>query len=561
MSNIETRGFKVSPAIIVNLIKAQAGSCGKAVAECQMNSIDAGANRISISVDKAGMRIVDDGHGFRTRDEILACFEVFGFDHSEHKREFGRFGLGRGQLWNYASTVWRSNEFALHVDVRNKGLDYDLESGLELVQGVTIEAKFYQALDEVGLLELTRDIKRLCKYSAVPVELNGVVVSEDPSTKKWDFEDEDCYIKITEGSHLAVYSQGLFVTDIYVGSIGVSGTVITKRGRALVLNMARNDILRAECELFGRIQKQCSKIAAALRGKEKAKRLTNDDRAYMASQTANPENIGLLEQKIFTLTNGRHLSFHQLVAGSGLAAAPSGDRIAEKIMRSGSVRVLSEATLDRFNCATIEELVTTLTDRLELANSEKPDHTLDYKLRLIRRTKWYAKLADVPAYAEIHNSVIPEKDLTKQQRAILWALADVSPVAKGAVERRQNGGVGLGGRYTEVRQLRMATSDGCEAFTDGRTYIAITDEVAEAAVKQGLSGWYRLAAVLVHEYLHDSDDTGSHSHDMEFYEVFHDVMLDSTDALMNAAMKAMRYYTKKIDKLTIKQARQLDLAS
>lgn len=560
MSNIETRGFKVSPAIIVNLIKAQAGSCGKAVAESLMNSIDAGASKVCITVDKKGMSIVDNGHGFRTREEILACFEVFGFDHSEHKREFGRFGLGRGQMWNYASTVWRSNEFALHVDVRNKGLDYDLESGLEPVRGVTIEATFYTALDEVGLLELNRDIKRLCKYSAVPVELNGVVVSEDPAAKKWDFEDEDCYIKITEGSHLAVYSQGLFVTDIYAGTMGVAGTVITKRGRALVLNMARNDILRAECELFGRIQKQCAKIAAARRGKEKAKRLTNDDRAYMAAQTANPENIELLEQKIFTLTNGRHLSFSQLVAGAGLAAAPSGDRIAEKIMRSGQVRVLAEATLDRFNCATIEELVTALIDRLELANSEKPDHMLDYKLRLIRRTTWYPQLADVPAYAEINNAVIPYKDLTKQQQAILHALDDASRVSKDAVEMRQNGGVSLGG-WTAPRKLRLATSEGCEAFTDGRSYIAIVDEVAEAAVKQGLSGWFRLTALLVHEYLHDSDDTGSHSHDQEFYEVFHDVMLDSTDALMKAAIKAMRYYTKSTGKLTINQARELDLAS
>src|SRR5690606_15477247 len=121
--SIENRQFSVAPSIIKHLIKSQAGSLGKAILECVQNSIDAGASRVDITLTTDTVRIVDDGHGLRSRDEVLACFEVFGFDHSEHEREFGRFGLGRGQLWAWASTHWRTHAFDLDVDVRERGLD------------------------------------------------------------------------------------------------------------------------------------------------------------------------------------------------------------------------------------------------------------------------------------------------------------------------------------------------------------------------------------------------------------------------------------------------------
>lgn len=73
----ETHEFTVEPSIIMHLILSQAGSCGKAVLECVMNSIDAGANAIHIEVDSEKMTLADDGHGLRSRDEILAVFKRF----------------------------------------------------------------------------------------------------------------------------------------------------------------------------------------------------------------------------------------------------------------------------------------------------------------------------------------------------------------------------------------------------------------------------------------------------------------------------------------------------
>ena len=84
-----TRKFTVAPDIIYSLIKAQAGTLAKSVGECVMNSIDAGAGEITISVTQHKLVISDNGRGLTTREEIEQCFEVFGFEHKETDRVFG----------------------------------------------------------------------------------------------------------------------------------------------------------------------------------------------------------------------------------------------------------------------------------------------------------------------------------------------------------------------------------------------------------------------------------------------------------------------------------------
>lgn len=84
----ERQTFTVSPHIIYSLIKAQAGTLAKAVLECIMNSVDAGATSLQISVTSTGLEVIDDGKGFRSREEIEACFGVFGFEQKEGDRTY-----------------------------------------------------------------------------------------------------------------------------------------------------------------------------------------------------------------------------------------------------------------------------------------------------------------------------------------------------------------------------------------------------------------------------------------------------------------------------------------
>ena len=87
----EKRKFSVHANIIYNLVSAQAGTLSKAVLECVMNSVDAGAKRVDIAVDADGVKISDDGQGFRSKAEIEQFFEVFGFPHEEGERIYGQF--------------------------------------------------------------------------------------------------------------------------------------------------------------------------------------------------------------------------------------------------------------------------------------------------------------------------------------------------------------------------------------------------------------------------------------------------------------------------------------
>lgn len=86
----------------------------------------------------------------------------------------------------------------------------------------------------------------------------------------------------------------------------------------------------------------------------------------------------------------------------------------------------------------------------------------------------------------------------------------------------------------------------------------MVDSVAADMMKQGLPGFMRLAHLLVHEYLHDTEDSGSHAHDLEFMETFHDIVLDQGDALFAAASYGFKLMLKETTKVSRREAKQLD---
>jgi hypothetical protein len=114
------------------------------------------------------------------------------------------------------------------------------------------------------------------------------------------------------------------------------------------------------------------------------------------------------------------------------------------------------------------------------------------------------------------------------------------------------------GAMTAKRELILGRGEGIDAYTDGQTYVAVVDEVAEAVMRQGLPGFMRLAHLLVHEYLHDTEDSGSHAHDLEFMETFHDIVLDQGEVLFAAASYGFKLMVKEATKASRREAKQLD---
>jgi hypothetical protein len=90
-----------------------------------MNEIDAKATTIDIRInnDLRNITVAGDGIGFTSIDDIDKLFGCFGFNHNtqeekQRQRDFGRFGLGRGQIFAFGRTDWKTNEFGMTVDLK-----------------------------------------------------------------------------------------------------------------------------------------------------------------------------------------------------------------------------------------------------------------------------------------------------------------------------------------------------------------------------------------------------------------------------------------------------------
>ncbi len=59
-------------------------------------------------------------------------------------------------------------------------------------------------------------------------------------------------------------------------------------------------------------------------------------------------------------------------------------------------------------------------------------------------------------------------------------------------------------------------------------------------MKRGIGGFSAIANVLVHEYLHEDSDLGSHQHDAHFYERYHELTCGEGGILNQAVYCGMR---------------------
>jgi hypothetical protein len=124
---MEQRQLTVHPAILYSIIKSQAGSLSKALLEAVMNAVDAGATKCSIKLDSSSFEVKDNGKGFSSRQEILDFFETFGTPHTEGDARYGKFRMGRGQMFSFGINTWQTGHFTMVVDIKGKGLDYSLK--------------------------------------------------------------------------------------------------------------------------------------------------------------------------------------------------------------------------------------------------------------------------------------------------------------------------------------------------------------------------------------------------------------------------------------------------
>jgi hypothetical protein len=527
--------FELDPQIIHHIIYSQAGSIGKAIIELLMNSVDASATSVQLSISREGFTCRDDGNGFACRDDVLRYFGRFGTPHQEGDATYGRFRLGRGQIMAHASTVWQSHDWQMTVDTRVMGYSYELDNLPESVTGCRITGVWYEPLSDAEYMSAVQEIRDLVRYTPISVELNGRIITRDPSAEKWDFEDEFAYYRAREDGAVSIYNQGVLVRHDPAHLWGAGGLIVSKQ--ALGLNVSRTEILRKTCPVWKAIAKQFGKMAEAINARlgEHRKTEARREKSARALLCGDPKMMEIFrrEEVITILPGKRHVSLNDFLRkahshGGTIAVIEDGFDVpkGEAIARLNKIQLVHPQTLDRFGCYGPEdfrESLERITDHLQA----------DIEQRGVR--EWGQEWMHAPALAAFsvlrdafveRMQIVSEKDvLDKETRrawiALRWCL-------------QQYAGACAGGRmYSDGRlhwddehrmSILLGDSNSAEAWTDGKSYIAITVEIVQRLKTEPLKAAAYIFGLIEHEIAHQGDSLDC-GHDEAFYQRYHDISI------------------------------------
>lgn len=366
----ENRSFRMHPALLWSVIQSQAGTPEKALLEAIMNAVDANATHCDITIDAKGYVVSDDGRGFQSRTEIEEFFETFGTPHKEGDATYGKFRMGRGQLFAFSTTLWRSGCFSMDVDIKNRGLSYDLQTNQDVVPGCTITGQWYERFDLAEVIRVTHDLSQLAHWMQITINVNGKKINKLASEQTWSIETDDAYIATKSAGGLAVYNLGALVRIYPAHQFGLSGTIVSKQ--RLQVNFARNDILLSECLVWKRIRRELDKMCGKL---TKKKTLYDFERDAIAHRFARGEiafaevvSIGLVKD-----VSGNKRTLRELGNAEKLCLAPDQKdwAIGERIMNQKLAFVINSQTLHRFNVDTPEELLVLLKLRTNISAEDE----------------------------------------------------------------------------------------------------------------------------------------------------------------------------------------------
>ena len=544
----ETRRFGMHANLLYDVITKQAGTLQKAILEGVMNGVDADATRISITLNPERVVIEDDGKGFADRSEIKNFFETFGTPHEEGDATYGRFRMGRGQMFAFGKNSWSTNTFRMDVDIKGRGLDYDLREVSEQHPGCRIEIDLYDPLIPSEIDDIRRSMKEWVAYVDVPVELDGVVISNDPANEDWTIETDDAYYNISPTkTNLAVYNLGVLVMKVHAGRYGVGGKVVSKE--RLDVNFARNDVT-SSCPVFSRIKAELKKHSN--QETKKTRKLTDAQRHYICEQISSATiTLEDLKKPVLTEIEGRQVSLESLTNGlwknnGNLLVAKKGDRFAIRVKQQGIALCLATETMEALGCGSTQEVIDVLikaVDNIPMTD----DLSHGWRIRSLKSSLQDAKAVELDDYRHLvtkeYEPLEPAK-LPKSRKVLLDAVHKASFYVAHEM--------GVTGRH-----IMPGQSDLAHAWTDGTSTIWIeTRQLAQLG--RGYRGCARIAALLAHEYLHSGPDTETHEHDQEFHERFHDSVIDTdligraADAMMASLAVAARKDMKSPSKAVLK---------
>ena len=527
----ESRTFKMHDKLLLDVIKKQAGSIQKAVLEGVMNSIEAGASKVDVTVEPTQIKIVDDGRGFQSREEIKLFFETFGQPHTESEnKRWAQFRMGRGQLFAFGRNEWRTGPYIMRVDI-NHPLGYDLQPNPQSVKGCIITISLYEPLNDREIYSVVKEVGTFVKFVSIPVLVNGRQVNTPPEDRSWGTEtNDDAYISLTDGNDLAIYNLGVLVCRLPKYQFGVAGTIVTKK--RIEVNFARNDVIRS-CPVWKRIQTDIDQSDPVTRIRRK-RVLTDDERVSIIERICSGE---ISPNDAFSLPLFVDVSGHGWSTSSITRAkfatwsyASVGDLRGDKLIQTGTCLVLDENILRNFDV--------------------DPLRSIFQHRWLDGSTFLYAPPRFVPFGIAVQNLrdthlILPKEKLRPSERAWQRVIDFMSRQIGHSSHRVSPGHRELIRTLAKPREIYIGVSDTAEAWTDGLSMVVFNRQfLAEHPLQKFqrpvVGSLLAVAQTLVHELCHDGDST-TQVHSPEFYKNFHAL----SDALPWAVERTYRWLVPK----------------
>lgn len=370
------RKFQATEGLLHDVMRKQSGVIEKAYLEALMNSVDANATEFQISISEDKTVITDNGDSM-TKEEVETYFEQFGLKDSDiQDKEFGKFRMGRGQIFNFGTNIWRAKENYMVVDLDNdqtevslphctdqsdqsiielnnsdfytldtEGLSYALLDAEEYVSGLEIEVLHYNPLDDVE--DTVKEFKKLAKYVSwlhdIEVVVNGEEVYNEPEVIE---ETELAYYASVEESmrtNSPVYNKGAYVDDFNLGPRSIE--VITKSDLDVTLD--RTDILDSDQYWQDIKEEHRSVTAFALIEDEE---LTQRETKWLVKRAADSRPIleSIKDKPLFQSIDGDYYTLEE-INNKKIGFADMDDSVAEEAMSRGGVTMIREGMQDSIN--------------------------------------------------------------------------------------------------------------------------------------------------------------------------------------------------------------------
>ena len=522
MSATKTRKLKMHNDMLMSVIKRQATTVPKAILEAAMNANEAGADKFDISFDVENnvLKMTDNGTGITTHDEITRFFETFGTPHDESEGKiWAQFRMGRGQIFAYGRTVWRTGTFEMEVDIKHTGLEYSFQDGLPMYPGTYIELNFYD--DQIGtstyrtLDAFEEAVKYQLEFMPFDINFNGKRITFDLESLNWDVETDDAYFMFGQGNGLKVYNLGAYVNEYRPSQFGVVGIVVSKK--MLIVNFARTDIHMRECETWQGIAKvlQANRIKKT---RKTAKRLDSHERTALLRDLRDGE---LTYGEVRTLSllrtsNDKVLNLETVVNNvAQWTFAELGDQVADRLLESGEALCIDNNVLAELNYSGDEdEFFEWLLRHADMCNRD-----INRLHQMRGQYRAFDKLDECFDRAAV---ILPESKWSVVERRIVKVLN--------------------GYTWPQTRRFCIGISDAYLAWTDGSSYIALSRFFLKGLSLSSYHSAAKLIAVIYHEFAHDCNTAETHFHGSEFYLTYHNLTLNGALWIIGDFGQAMRKF-------------------